>query len=367
MSNIDSCEPLVKSLKYIFIYTDYMPSSKMNRSSPGAESRPGELFKSSSVGRPVGGSKPINRSPDRTRANISPRLQQHDVYRGHLSTSYSGNSIEKEISPNNSGSFHGHFPVHAMPSPLYSSQQMSVPIYMNHTPTTSLHNERHCLSQPVSRSTSRADSFKSNLTQLQIHTSDNHISPYYQYNKQMYQLSEYNYNAFNGQMQAAHACDPAVTSSQNFDPQYYNYQGYETDLSGSQHMNQFYHSQESFSSQLVDNQGMIYRSNDMMNPVISSYVSQSNVSSSSRSNDMMTPGISSYVSQSNMSSSSYQETERTLQEQEVLAPPPMFADMSELNDTRESKKSGNSYTSLDKIATDQSDSEDKQVSHSPII
>jgi hypothetical protein len=63
-----------------------------------------------------------------------------------------------------------------------------------------------------------------------------------------YQLSEYNYNAFNGQMQAAHACDPAVTSSQNFDPQYYSYQGYETDLSGSQHMNQFYHSQESFIS-----------------------------------------------------------------------------------------------------------------------
>jgi cellobiose phosphorylase len=160
----------------------------------------------------------------------------------------------------------------------------------------------------------------------------------------MYQLSEYNYNAFNGQMQAAHACDPAVTSSQNFDPQYYSYQGYETDLSGSQHMNQFYHSQESFSSQRVDSQGMIYRSNDMMNP-----------------------GISSYVSQSNMSSSSYQETEKNLQEQEVLAPPPMFADMSELNDTCESKKSGNSYTSLDKIATDQSDSEDKQVSHSPII
>jgi hypothetical protein len=47
---------------------------------------------------------------------------------------------------------------------------------------------------------------------------------------------------------------------------------------------------------------------------------------------MMNPGISSYVSQSNMSSSSYQETEKTLQEQEVLAPPPMFADMSELND-----------------------------------
>jgi hypothetical protein len=183
----------------------------------------------------------------------------------------------------------------------------------------------------------------------------------------MYQLSEYNYNAFNGQMQAAHACDPAVTSSQNFDPQYYSYQGYETDLSGSQHMNQFYHSQESFSSQRVDSQGMIYRSNDMMNPGISSYVSQSNMSSSSRSNDMMNPGISSYVSQSNMSSSSYQETEKTLQEQEVLAPPPMFADMSELNDTCESKKSGNSYTSLDKIATDQSDSEDKQVSHSPII
>lgn len=320
---------------------NYMPSSRINRNSPGAISGPGELFKSASVGRPTG-NKQNNRSPDRTKANISPRLQHQHIYPGTLSTSYSGNSIEQEISPNTSGSFHGHFPVYNhMASPLYSSQQMNIPVYMNHTPTTSLHNERLCLSQPVSRSTSRADSFKSNLTQLQIHTSDNHISPYYQYEKQLYQYPGYNYSTFNGQIQAAHACDPAITSSQNFEQQYYNYQGYETDLTGSQNLNHFYHSHESFSGQLVESQGILYLSNEMM-----------------------IPGISSYVSQSNISSSSYTETERTLQEQEVLAPPPMFADMSELNDTRESKHSGrsyNSYTSLDKLPTDQLGSDEKKT------
>ncbi|XP_063426445.1 uncharacterized protein LOC134710159 [Mytilus trossulus] len=376
---------------------NYMPSSKMNRS-PGAESGPRELFKSSSVGRPAGGNRQMNRSPDRI-ASIS-QQQHHAVYSGTLSTSYSGNSIERDISPNSSGRYQGHFPVHnAMPLPLYSSQQMNVPIYMNHTPSTSLHNERLCLSQPVSRSASRADSFKSNLTQLQIHTSDNHISPYYHYNKQMYQLPAYNnYNTFNGQMQAAQACDPALTSSQNIDPQYYQYhelsgsqninqfyhnpdlsgsqnmnqfyhnnhdlsgsqnmnqfypnhdlsgsqnmnqfyhhsheQGYETDLSGSQNMNHFY-SQESFTGQIVENQGVMYVSNEMM-----------------------IPGMTSYVSQSNMSNSSYTETKRTLQEHEVLAPPPMFADMSEhLND---SKHSCNSNTSLNKLPTEPSDNEEKK-------
>lgn len=321
----------------------------MNRRSPGAESGPGELFKSASVGRPSG-NRHLNRSPDR---NIVTGYQNpHSIYSGTLPSSYSGNSIERDFSPNNSGSFHGNFPVQkAMQLPLYSSQQMNIPLYMNHTPTSSLHYERSCLSQPVSRSTSRADSFKSNLTQLQIHTSDNHISPYYHYNKPMYQLHGYNYNTFNGQIQAAQACDPGLTSSQNLDSHYFNYPQYDTDLSGSQNLSQyyqnteqgyetdlsgsqsqFYHSQESFSGQMVDNQNVVYLSNEII------------------------PEMTPYVSQSNISNISHTETEQTLQEQQVFAPPAMFADFNE------SKHSENSYTSLEKIPTEPSDNEESQVS-----
>ncbi|KAJ8308356.1 hypothetical protein KUTeg_013230 [Tegillarca granosa] len=191
------------------VRSDTMPSSKSSRNrSPVLDSRPTELYKSASVGRP-GGSKRNDRSPTYNRPTSvlppSPGIRHSDksssvpsaitgggnmvnvasVLRGDSdisqSMSYNNSSSfitsrqDVEISPNNS--FNSGFgSVSQSQPPMLQDIAVSaspytgprtVPVYIAHTPVSSFStSDNLTFSQPVSRSTSRADSFKNTIGHL---------------------------------------------------------------------------------------------------------------------------------------------------------------------------------------------------------
>ena len=192
-----------------------MPS-KLNRS-PVLDVRPHELYKSASVGRP-GGSRPSDRSPSMGRPmterspsigrpmterspsmgrpitqtlNTSPRtlhserispspLQPVHISDGSAHSGASSNTVlsdQNDLHVSQHSSFRGMPPQQSFAPSVYNGPR-TVPVYIAHTPTSSFsHSDVMSFSQPVSRSTSRADSFKNTLGQLKVHTSDSYLAP----------------------------------------------------------------------------------------------------------------------------------------------------------------------------------------------
>lgn len=184
---------------HICILTDYMPSAKakMNRS-PIMDTRPQELYKSASVGRPglksgdrspsVGRPLPgmLIPSPGTKRMELSAPMTPQTIHvpEGSAQSNTSSNTVLSSSDQNNDlqqvnlgGSFRGMLHQQNIVSPLYSSSR-TVPVYVAHTPMSSFNqSEGMSFSQPVSRSTSRADSFKNMLGQLQVHGSEGYLPP----------------------------------------------------------------------------------------------------------------------------------------------------------------------------------------------
>lgn len=166
--------------------SDYMPSNKNH--SPVMEPRPTELYKSSSVGRP-GGAKTGDRSPSIPRPIGNLQISPSSKHGGDKSPGSSsvgafpmnGHQSDMEYSPSGSERYRRMSQQHVYPpqfSPTLYSNPRTMPLYMAHTPTSSVGTpppERISYSQPVSRSTSRAENFKGALSQLQIHTSDSQL------------------------------------------------------------------------------------------------------------------------------------------------------------------------------------------------
>ncbi|OWF53755.1 uncharacterized protein LOC110445987 [Mizuhopecten yessoensis] len=156
-----------------------LPNYKSNKNG-SPEMGPTELYKSSSVGRPSG-TKPGDHSPSIPRPQkLSPSSKHGTDKRSPGSSSVgafplSGHQSDMDYSPSGGEGYRRMSQQHVYP-PQFSPR--TVPIYMAHTPTSSggaPPPERISYSQPVSRSASRADSFKGTLGQLQIHTSDSQL------------------------------------------------------------------------------------------------------------------------------------------------------------------------------------------------
>ncbi|XP_069118982.1 protein expanded-like [Argopecten irradians] len=172
--------PPSQSRSKIFNGTTYYKSNK--NGSPVLEMRPTELYKSASVGRP-GGTKSGDHSPSVARPKqLSPSSKHGTDKRSPGSSSVgafplTGHQSDLDYPPTGGEVYRRMSQQHVHPT-QYSPR--TVPLYMAHahTPTSSggaPPPERISYSQPVSRSTSRADSFKGTLGQLQIHTSDSQL------------------------------------------------------------------------------------------------------------------------------------------------------------------------------------------------